>query len=139
MQDWLPRSFDEDGNGSFGPMSPILACENVAAPADFSGLGLTWIASVDINGDGAPSDPPASSRPATPCTPRPTTSTSPPRTGSGRADRVPVPMEDVADLLPSLLPPSEPVRTARRRFPSPTRPQAGRPSPTSRARHPTRP
>lgn len=54
VQDWLPRSFDENGDGSFGPMSPILACENVAAPADFSGLGLTWIASIDVSGDGAP-------------------------------------------------------------------------------------
>ena len=28
---------------------------DVATPADFSGLGLTWIASIDANGDGAPS------------------------------------------------------------------------------------
>ena len=54
VQDWLPRTFDENGDGSFGPMSPILACENVAAPADFAGLGLTWIASIDVNGDGTP-------------------------------------------------------------------------------------
>ncbi|MGB0113040.1 MAG: beta-propeller domain-containing protein [Ilumatobacteraceae bacterium] len=54
VQDWLPRSFDENGDGSFGPMSPILACEDVAAPAEFSGLGLTWIASIDSNGTGDP-------------------------------------------------------------------------------------
>lgn len=54
VQDWLPRTFDENGDGSFGPMTPILACEDVAAPADFSGLGLTWIASIDTLGEAAP-------------------------------------------------------------------------------------
>lgn len=54
VEDWLPRTFDENGDGSFGPMDQILACEDVAAPADFSGLGLTWIASIDNLGEAVP-------------------------------------------------------------------------------------
>ena len=54
IEDWLPRWFDEAGDGSFGPMQPALPCEVVAAPGQFSGLGLTWIASIDVLGDGTP-------------------------------------------------------------------------------------
>ncbi len=54
VQDWLPRWFDEDVEGGFGPMSQVLPCETVAAPPEFAGLGLTWIGSIDVNGDGAP-------------------------------------------------------------------------------------
>ena len=54
VDDWLPREFDEAGDGSFGPMSTVLACENVAAPGEFAGLGLTWIASIDVQGDATP-------------------------------------------------------------------------------------
>jgi hypothetical protein len=54
VEDWLPRWFDEDADGAFGPMSQVLPCETVAAPADFAGLGLTWIGSIDVNGDGTP-------------------------------------------------------------------------------------
>ena len=32
VEDWLPRWFDEAGDGSFGPMEPILDCNTVAAP-----------------------------------------------------------------------------------------------------------
>ena len=54
VDDWLPRWFDEDVDGGFGPMTQVLPCESVAAPAEFAGLGLTWIGSIDINGDGTP-------------------------------------------------------------------------------------
>jgi predicted small secreted protein len=54
VEDWLPRWFDEDADGAFGPMSQVLPCETVAAPPEFAGLGLTWIASIDVNGDGTP-------------------------------------------------------------------------------------
>ena len=54
VEDWLPRWFDEDAEGSFGPMSQVLPCETVAAPPDFAGLGLTWIGSIDLDGDGTP-------------------------------------------------------------------------------------
>jgi len=54
VEDWLPRWFDEAGDGSFGEIRQILPCEDVAAPADFAGLGLTWIASIDGLGDATP-------------------------------------------------------------------------------------
>ena len=54
VEDWLPRWFDEDADGAFGPMSQVLPCETVAAPPEFAGLGLTWIGSIDVNGDGTP-------------------------------------------------------------------------------------
>jgi hypothetical protein len=54
VEDWLPRWFDEDADGGFGPMSQVLPCETVAAPPDFAGLGLTWIGSIDMAGDGTP-------------------------------------------------------------------------------------
>jgi hypothetical protein len=54
VEDWLPRWFDEDAEGGFGPMSQVLPCETVAAPPDFAGLGLTWIGSIDVEGDGTP-------------------------------------------------------------------------------------
>ena len=54
VEDWLPRWFDEADDGSFGPMSQVLPCESVAAPPDFAGLGLSWIASFDLAGDGTP-------------------------------------------------------------------------------------
>ena len=54
VEDWLPRWFDEAGDGSFGPMAPILDCNTVAAPDEFAGLGLTWIASVDMLADAHP-------------------------------------------------------------------------------------
>jgi hypothetical protein len=54
VQDWLPRQFTEAGDGSFGPMEAALGCNTVAAPRDFSGLGLSWIASIDLDGDAVP-------------------------------------------------------------------------------------
>jgi hypothetical protein len=54
VQDWLPRLFDEAGDGTFGPMQPALDCTTVAAPRDFSGLGVSWIASIDLDGEAAP-------------------------------------------------------------------------------------
>jgi len=54
VDDWLPRWFDEDADGAFGQMSQLLPCEAVAAPPEFAGLGLTWIGSIDVNGDGTP-------------------------------------------------------------------------------------
>jgi hypothetical protein len=54
VEDWLPRWFDETGDGSFGEMQAALPCEDVAAPSDFAGLGLTWIASIDIQSTGTP-------------------------------------------------------------------------------------
>ena len=52
--DWMPRWFDEAGDGSFGEMSDALDCSAVAAPSVFGGLGVSWIASIDLRGTGAP-------------------------------------------------------------------------------------
>jgi hypothetical protein len=54
VDDWLPRWFDEATDGSFDPMRPILDCDTVAAPDEFSGLGITWIATLDLAADGRP-------------------------------------------------------------------------------------
>ena len=54
IDDWMPRLFDEGGDGSFGPMGSALNCNNVAAPREFAGLGISWIASIDMRGAGLP-------------------------------------------------------------------------------------
>ena len=52
VDDWMPRSFDEASDGTFGAMSTTLDCSSVAAPRDFAGLGVSWIASIDLQGSG---------------------------------------------------------------------------------------
>jgi hypothetical protein len=52
VDDWMPRTFDEASDGTFGKMSTTLDCSTVAAPRDFAGLGLSWIASIDLQGSG---------------------------------------------------------------------------------------
>ena len=84
VEDWLPRWFDEDADGAFGPMSQVLPCETVAAPPGVRRVGphvdrIDRLSTVTARR----SDRPASCRPVTPCTPPPTTSTSPRRTGTG--------------------------------------------------------
>ncbi len=54
IDEWLPRWFDEGTDGSFGEMSASLDCSTVAAPHDFAGLGISWIASIDLRGDDSP-------------------------------------------------------------------------------------
>ena len=54
VNDWMPRWFNEAADGSFGNMSDALDCSNVAAPSQFAGLGVSWIASVDLRGSGEP-------------------------------------------------------------------------------------
>lgn len=54
VDDWMPRMFDETQSGGFGPMGSSLDCTNVASPSVFAGLGVTWIASVDLRGDALP-------------------------------------------------------------------------------------
>ena len=55
VEDWLPRWFDEDvRSGTFGEMQPAIACDDVAAPATYAGLGITWIASIDLDADAVP-------------------------------------------------------------------------------------
>ena len=54
VEDWMPRMFDESNDGSFGEMRTAVDCSAVAAPSEFAGLGLSWIASVDLRGGGEP-------------------------------------------------------------------------------------
>ena len=54
IEEWLPRWFDESADGSFGDMSASLDCSNVAAPNVFSGLGISWIASLDLHSGDSP-------------------------------------------------------------------------------------
>jgi Beta propeller domain len=54
VEDWLPRSFDEAGDGSFLPIETAIDCGDVGVPDEFSGLGLTWVASVDLQGTAEP-------------------------------------------------------------------------------------
>jgi hypothetical protein len=48
IDQWLPRAFREDAAGVYGDIGVALDCSTVAAPRDFAGLGITWIASVDL-------------------------------------------------------------------------------------------
>ncbi|HEY7626154.1 MAG TPA: beta-propeller domain-containing protein, partial [Ilumatobacteraceae bacterium] len=52
--DWMPRWFDELDDGSFGDMSQALDCSTVAAPDRYAGLGISWIASLQMHGTGEP-------------------------------------------------------------------------------------
>ncbi|HEX3090125.1 MAG TPA: beta-propeller domain-containing protein, partial [Ilumatobacteraceae bacterium] len=54
VDDWMPRAFDESSDGTFGDISTTLDCSAVAAPSQFAGLGVSWIASIDMQGSGEP-------------------------------------------------------------------------------------
>jgi hypothetical protein len=54
IEQWMPRAFDENGDGSFGDMVTSLDCASVAAPQVFAGLGISWIATVDLRSGAAP-------------------------------------------------------------------------------------
>jgi uncharacterized secreted protein with C-terminal beta-propeller domain len=53
--DWLPRTYAENADGSTGPIGQALSCAQVGRPEEFSGLAVTWIATVSLD--------PASPRP----------------------------------------------------------------------------
>jgi Beta propeller domain len=54
IDEWMPRWFEENGDGSFGDMTASLDCATVAAPREFAGLGISWIASIDLRGGSSP-------------------------------------------------------------------------------------
>jgi hypothetical protein len=54
IDDWMPRAFDENGDGSFGEMWEPLDCRSVAAPTDFAGLGISWLATIDLRAGTSP-------------------------------------------------------------------------------------
>jgi uncharacterized secreted protein with C-terminal beta-propeller domain len=47
--EWLPRTYQRNADGTSGPISQALSCGEVGRPRDSSGLGLTWIATIDLD------------------------------------------------------------------------------------------
>ena len=50
-EDWLPRRIDEAPGGTTSTPITTIGCDRIGQPAEFSGLGLTWIATVDLRAD----------------------------------------------------------------------------------------
>ncbi len=50
IDEWMPRTFRESADGSYSEVSAALDCSAVAAPGEFAGLGITWVASFDLAG-----------------------------------------------------------------------------------------
>ena len=46
--DLLPRRFEDRGSGARGESMTALDCEKVGGPDEFSGWGITWIATIDL-------------------------------------------------------------------------------------------
>ena len=45
---WLPRIATSSKASSSGEPRPALECSRIGRPAEFAGLGLTWVASIDL-------------------------------------------------------------------------------------------
>ena len=50
-EDWLPRRIDETADGTASTPITTIGCDQIGQPEEFSGLGLTWIATVDLRAD----------------------------------------------------------------------------------------
>ncbi len=50
-EDWLPRRIDESPGGTTSTPITTIGCDRIGQPDEFSGLGLTWIATVDLRAD----------------------------------------------------------------------------------------
>jgi hypothetical protein len=50
IDEWMPRMFREGADGGYGDVTTALDCSAVAAPSEFAGLGITWVASIDLAG-----------------------------------------------------------------------------------------
>lgn len=46
IDDWLPRRYSDSARSS---IAPSVACSAVGRPAEFSGLGFTWVATLDMH------------------------------------------------------------------------------------------
>jgi hypothetical protein len=53
VTDWLPRIYDETPTGQVSAVRPALDCREIGKPADPSGLGLVWVATIDLDTAGA--------------------------------------------------------------------------------------
>jgi len=49
IDDFVPRTFEEGRKGTWGTKSPAIDCANLGYPTQFSGWGVTWVASIDMN------------------------------------------------------------------------------------------
>lgn len=49
IEDFVPRTFEEGPKGSWGAKSPAIDCAQLGYPTQFSGWGVTWVASIDMN------------------------------------------------------------------------------------------
>ena len=47
--DWLPRAYNSDEGRNASPVRQAVNCVEIGKPADTSGLGLTWVATLDLN------------------------------------------------------------------------------------------
>lgn len=52
-EDLLPRSFEESALGAWGTPTVAIDCARMGHPGDFSGWGITWVATVDTETLGA--------------------------------------------------------------------------------------
>ncbi|MGD9705077.1 MAG: beta-propeller domain-containing protein [Acidimicrobiia bacterium] len=50
-EDWLPRRIDEAPDGTTSAPITTIGCDRIGQPEEFSGLGLTWVATVDLRAD----------------------------------------------------------------------------------------
>jgi uncharacterized secreted protein with C-terminal beta-propeller domain len=49
IDDFVPRTFEEGLKGTWGNKSPAIDCVKLGHPTQFSGWGVTWVASIDMN------------------------------------------------------------------------------------------
>lgn len=50
----LPRAFPESEMGSWGQIAPAIDCSTIGHPSDFSGWGMTWVATVSMSDESTP-------------------------------------------------------------------------------------
>ncbi len=55
-EDLLPRTFEESSLGSWGAPSIALDCSRLGHPGDFSGWGITWVATIDVGASDTSAD-----------------------------------------------------------------------------------
>ena len=53
IDDFVPRTFEEGPMGTWGTKSPAIDCAKLGHPSQFSGWGVTWVASIDMNSSAA--------------------------------------------------------------------------------------
>ena len=49
IDDFVPRTFEEGPKGTWGTKSPAIDCTKLGYPTQFSGWGVSWVASIDMN------------------------------------------------------------------------------------------